>query len=114
MELIDLIPAGHENAVSRKELVRISGLPDRKVRKLIEGYTREGSIVINLEDGYFRYCDDSDVPYLESYYRREMARGWSIINKCRAIRKFLNGSRGQAAAGYRQISLSEYMRDRRV
>lgn len=113
MELAELIPGGHENAIDRRTLSVRTGMPDRKIRKLIEEATRSGDIVVNLEGGYFRYMDESDLPYMELYYRREMARGWSIINKCRVIRKFLNRKKHRDMTAENQISIFDYM-DRNV
>lgn len=109
MNILQHIPYGHENAISRQDLVEESGLSDRKVRLLIEIAVRTESIVVNMNDGYFQYKDDSDIPYLESYYRREMARGWSIINKCKVIRKFLNTKKNRVQAEDNQISIFDFM-----
>ena len=108
-EVIELIPYGHKNAISRKTLASISGLRDRKMRELIEKATCRGEIIINLDNGYFRYKDDSDLPYLEAYYNREMARGWSNINKCRAIRKFINSKKQKDMLRDNQISIFDFM-----
>lgn len=36
INIVDYIPVGHENAISRKELSRKTGLTDRILRKEIE------------------------------------------------------------------------------
>ena len=108
-DIVELIPYGHENAISRKELSAVSGLRDRKMREEIEKATRGGEIIINLDSGYFRYKDERDLPYLEAYYNREMARGWSNINKCRAIRKFINGKKEKDMLRDNQISIFDFM-----
>lgn len=109
VDIVELIPYGHENAISRKSLSAISGLRDRKMREEIEMATRRGEIIINLDSGYFRYKDESDLPYLEAYYNREMARGWSNINKCHAIRKFINSKKQKDVLRDSQISIFDFM-----
>lgn len=98
MNIIDLIPEGHENAVSRGYLVAIymnhyemkKSAADRKMRRDIEVSTRSGNFIFHCDQGYFRYKDDSDLPYCNSYYRSETSKGWSIINKNKGIKKFLD------------------------
>ena len=55
MNILDYIPVGHENAVTRKKLCNITGLSDRKVRQLIED-ARKDNVILNLGDskGYFK------------------------------------------------------------
>lgn len=90
----------------------MSGLSDRKVRRIIENSTREADIVINIDNGYFRYLDERDIPYMESYYKREMSRGWSSINKCRVIRKFLTRVKKNAGnAECSQINLFDWAKE---
>lgn len=98
MRVLDYIPFGHENAVSREYLVekymnhykmkRVSA--DRKLRFDIATETQKGNIIIHSRDGYFRYKNESDLPYMKSYYRSETSRGWDIVNKNRVIQKFLS------------------------
>lgn len=49
--IIDYIPEGKENAVTRERLCAITGLPDRKLREEIEQARRRGAIIINAQDG---------------------------------------------------------------
>lgn len=48
--IVDYIPVGHENAISRKELARKTGLTDRILRKEIEK-ARETTCICNMSDG---------------------------------------------------------------
>lgn len=54
MNILDYIPVGYENAITRKELCNKTGLSDRKVRQLIED-ARKDNVILNLGDskGYF-------------------------------------------------------------
>lgn len=51
--IVDMIPCGHENAVTRAELARLTGESDRSIRDSIN---RSDELVINLQDGrgYFK------------------------------------------------------------
>lgn len=51
--IIEVIPFGHDNAVTRSELVMMTGMNDRKVRDEINQCKE---LIINLQDGhgYFR------------------------------------------------------------
>ena len=51
----DYIPIGRENAISRKRLAKITGLPDRTARKMIEQARYDGVPIINLQDGVGYY-----------------------------------------------------------
>ncbi len=52
------IQVGKKNAISRKELIRITGLKDRHVRRLIESARREGRMIINIGTGGYFYADN--------------------------------------------------------
>lgn len=53
MNIVEVIPYGHDNAVTRAELVMLTGLNDRRVRDEINQCKE---LIINLQDGhgYFR------------------------------------------------------------
>lgn len=47
MNLLDYIPFGKENAVTRQELVRLTGLDDRTIRNEIKRLNREGVPILS-------------------------------------------------------------------
>lgn len=55
--ITDIIPRGHENALTRSELVSMTGLSDRAIRELI---AQSKEVVLNLCDGqgYFIPLDN--------------------------------------------------------
>jgi len=55
MNLLDLIPYGHENAITREKLKRLTHLPDRVMRAKIQDL-RCRHAILNMQDGrgYFR------------------------------------------------------------
>lgn len=96
MNILDLIPKGHENAVRRSYLADLYmnhyGISrksaDRKMRNDLSDATDEGHIFY-CKDGYFRYKDESDLPYCESSNRKESAKAWTLVNKTQKQARFL-------------------------
>lgn len=99
VDIIDLIPVGQENAVSRKLLTEqcisyglIDGKaqnPDRCMRKLLNK-ARENHVVINLSDGggYFQ-PDKEDLTSLIWYIQQESRRLLAINKPLRYANKLL-------------------------
>lgn len=88
MEIINFIPYGKENAVSRYELSHFTGLSDRKVRLLISE-AREEHVILSLENGKGYYQPvEKDFPELRKFIKREESRAKSIfatLKKARAL-----------------------------
>ena len=88
MNIVDLIPIGKANAVTREQLCSLTGLSDRAVRKLIEIARIEGEIIINAQDGAGYYVSDNPVDI-----RRQMAtnrsRAMSILRQQKYLRRRL-------------------------
>lgn len=54
MNILDYIPTGHKNAVSRRWLQTATRLNDRKIRDMISAVNTGGEdneLIINLQDG---------------------------------------------------------------
>lgn len=86
MNILEFIPLGRENAVTRDYLVNVTGHIDRVVRREIEEERRRGTIILNDGTGYYRSNDLDDI-YRE--YLRETARALSILETRKTIRKKL-------------------------
>ena len=78
------IPKGHRNAVSRSYLSSVTGLSDRLVKREIE---ESEELICNIGEGYFRYLDESDLPYIREYIRKEDARKRTLSGKIRKLTK---------------------------
>jgi len=90
MNIIDFIPYGRENAISRKRLSELSGLPDRAMRQQIEK-ERQIYTILNLDGGgYFRPLPE-EKPLVERWLRQERSRSQSIGNSSLGAEKFLLG-----------------------
>lgn len=83
--IMNLIPVGHENAVTRQQLCISTGMNDRRIRKAIAEARRE-NIILNMQDGNGYYIpnmeDDVDKAELKKFVKQEEHRlksiGWSL------------------------------------
>ena len=65
MSIIDYIPNGKENKISRDSLVMCTGMPDRSVRRLISAARAEGHAIVGDPDGgYYMAETEADVSLL--------------------------------------------------
>lgn len=93
MYILDYIPTGHDNAVTRETLQSLTHLSDRKIRVLIAEANKSAPddvLIINLQDGmgYFRPAPDED--YLVRIWRmQEKARGVSVDESVEAADRYL-------------------------
>lgn len=63
MELLNLIPYGKENAISRKDLSKLTGWDDRRVRDEIKRLMRNGERILSSSSakGYWRSDDPDEI-----------------------------------------------------
>jgi len=78
MNILDYIPTGHKNAVSRRWLQTTMHMSDRMVRRLIAEVNKndcDAELIINLQDGkgYFRPAEDE----------KNLVRNWMAIESSR-------------------------------
>lgn len=65
LSIVDYIPVGRENKISRESLTICTQLPDRSVRRLISAARAEGhAIVGDPEGGYYMAENEADVSLL--------------------------------------------------
>lgn len=91
-DILDYIPTGHANAVTRAYLCSVTGLDDRTVRYAISQARREMPI-LNMQDGSGYFIPDMNLLeeqlLLKRYVQQETSRlksiGWSL----KAARKTL-------------------------
>lgn len=88
VDIIDLIPFGHENAVTYKWLKRLTGLSKRAVRNEISK-SRKENIILNMQDGkgFFRPLENEE-DLLLRFYRQEMHRNNEHLETLRPIQEF--------------------------
>ncbi len=91
MKLLDYIPYGRENAITRSNLCKVSELDDRVVRERI-GQLRRDNVILNLQDGsgYFRPLLPDESELVERFVKQETKRlksiGWSLKAARKAVK----------------------------
>lgn len=82
------IPYGRENAVTRSQLRRITGLPDRTLRKAIQTARIEGIPILNDQSGRGYYISDNIDEIARQYHQNEH-RAKAILVQQKHLRKRL-------------------------
>lgn len=88
IDIVQLIPVGKANAVTREELHRITGLGDRDIRKLIEAARDEGATIINDSDGKGYYLAD-DAAQIRRQIITNRNRAMSILRQQKGLKRRL-------------------------
>lgn len=96
MNIVEYIPKGYENAISRKNLCAATGLSDRIVRRLIEE-ARRNTIIISNDDGtgYWIYPDNptnEEKNLLCKYVKQQESRAKSIFYALYPARQMMKGA----------------------
>lgn len=94
MNIIDYIPVGRENAISRSELSRITGLEDRVVRNYI-AKAREHTCICNGQGENGGYYIPSTLADANKFYNQERKRALSILRCLRGTKNFIKETEEQ-------------------
>ena len=90
MKIVDFIPEGYENAISRSELCAKTGISDRVVRDMIESERRHTIIISNNDgSGYWLFPDnptEEEKALLQRYVKQQESRAKSIFYALRPAR----------------------------
>ena len=105
MNIMTFIPYGRENAIPRQTLVFLLGLPDRRVRQLIQEARDRGELILNAQDGRGYYTSD-DISELDRQYRSNYNRARAILRQQKYIRRRLQELRQRD-----QVTLEEVCGD---
>lgn len=82
-QIADLLHPGAENAVSRRDLMSLTGMSDRKLRLQIEAERRHGCpILSDNQHGYWIAADQAEVQHF-TWSMRSRAR--EILRTARAV-----------------------------
>lgn len=89
IDIVQVIPIGHENAVTGLRLAKMLGTSQREVRRMISK-SRKKNAIINMQDGkgYFLPTED-DVYMVKRWFRQEAHRKKEIEKGLRGAKKFL-------------------------
>mgnify|MGYP006927162435 FL=1 len=97
IKIVDYIPFGKENAISRQQLERVTGLSDRDVREAIS-LARRNTVILNLSNGkgYFQPIQGEEDDLVVKYFKQEDSRlkriGWSLMATRRRVKEIQNGN----------------------
>lgn len=100
MNILDCIPTGHENGISRESLRSLMRMSDRKIRDLIAEANKsddDSVLIINLQDGhgYFRPAPNEG-NLVRLWKAQERARGNSVEESVDAAERYLSRGRKKA------------------
>ena len=85
MNIVDYIPQGKENKISRESLTLCTGLPDRSVRRLISAARAEGHAIVGDPDGgYYMAETEADVSLLLAELASRMGKLAQCYNAVKA------------------------------
>lgn len=95
MNILEQIPYGAENGVSRAELAQRNRKDDRQTREDV-GRARECACILNLQDGrgYFRPTEE-ERDLVEHWVRQEEARMRTARRALKGAKRWLREHSGQ-------------------
>ena len=89
IDIVNYIPIGRDNAISRQELCIKTGLSDRKVRNMIK-MARRNIVILNIQDGSGYFLPGAeDTALVRKYLKQEEHRAKSIFWALKSARKYL-------------------------
>ncbi len=91
LNIVNIIPFGKDNAISRTALCHITGLSDRAVRDAIAD-ARNEHVILSVRDGkgYFRPTEEEKKD-VEIWLKIEASRANSINKAMETARKMVKG-----------------------
>lgn len=101
MDILQYIPHGKENAVTRSELCRLTKLPDRCVRQEIEKLRRKGAPILSSSSakGYWVSDDISEIrAFLKEFDHRINTQNKNMAR----LRRYCNEVTGVRCINVRQ------------
>lgn len=88
---IDMIPYGKVNAISREQLVRLTGLSDRDVRECISILRQKHPICSSSSyQGYFRPTE-AEISEAEHTRNETAKRARALLSQLKTLNHFING-----------------------
>lgn len=112
MNIVDFIPSGKENAVTKKELMRRTGLDERTVRAAIKREVEQGTPILS-SSGHRGYWYSEDLNEIEEFLRESEHRYNTGRKTLAALKKRLYEAKGikvtPVRQHYRRLNHSEIM-----
>lgn len=93
MDIVDYIPTGHDNGVTMRDLESLTGFSNRDIRKHISQARKEGTIILNLQDGngYFKPTND-EADYVRKFMKQEHSRAMDVLISLNSAKAWLSDS----------------------
>ena len=98
MDILEFIPEGKENAISRKQLVDILRISDRKIRDII-AHARLTEVILSSDDGGYYIPLNTELLEVKGYLKREEARARSIYIGLNPVKKLLMNEKSKQIKG---------------
>ena len=95
MDILQYIPHGRENAISRRELCRITGLDDRVVRQEIKRLVRDKGIPILSSSAARGYWISESFDEMRAYVRENDTREATLRRNVDPIRQIIEHESGK-------------------
>lgn len=76
--MLNYIGVGKDKAITRAQLMALTGMSDRNVRKHIELLRNNGHVIVNNQDGKGYYISD-DIDKIQMQYKQNKNRALSIL-----------------------------------
>ena len=97
--ILRFIPFGKDSAVHLRDLVALSGLHERDIRRLIERARAAGEFILSDDRGYWRADPHTEEGAAEimRWYRREGGRIRALAKRLEPVRQRVEASRAVGA-----------------
>ena len=91
--IVNYIPYGRENAISRKDLAAAAGTNDREARRQIQKAREDGFLIMNRQDGGGYYlATEHDLDDLQRQFLQDTSRAMAILKRRKEIRRILKAA----------------------
>lgn len=111
--VLEHIPKGHKNGISKSELQKRCGFGERMVRKLIEIASTSEHPVINLQDGHGYFIpEDNEKELVKKVLSQEKSRANHILKRVEMCEVWLSdrGERESDYSGVNGVNVRGYFR----
>lgn len=99
MRIADILPYGHENALSLRELVGMTGENSRNIRRMIEAERMRGTpILSDNRNGYWLALDRRET---EQFVKSMRGRAREILRTATAVER-ANGMEQETVEGWQE------------
>ncbi len=104
MSIYEILPEGHRNAISKRDLIALTGMSDRTLRRRIAAERRAGALILSSTEsgshGYFR-PEPGNAEELRRYVISMTRRGCETFAALSAARAALKEIESAAKGGGR-------------